>query len=588
MPIVPSYDNFQASPNGQPNVHFNTPEMPDYAGQQAKQLGQGLSAAGGVRGKYAMEAADEVNQVRTNDALNQLVKARTDLQLEAMQLTGRAALERPDGKSLPDEYTERLDKMGREIAAGLGNDNQRKAFTQQAGQLSGQFRGTMGSHMLQQHKQFKADTQNATVEEAQRQAGLLFGDAAVLGQSASAIRAVVEQIKTDNGWDVIKDKALIDSATVHAMSPMHAAVLKGMIDGNQLDKARQYYNDNSAELNTQARVQAHDALNVGDFEKRSQDTAGALVLKYGTDIAGALTEARATLSGKDEDEVVTRLKGLDRERVALRERAQADAADNAWRTYATTGSLSKIGATVLSSMDGKALESLRKTARADAEAGSGGRKTNIAKWLEFTNLGANQMAAMTPQDLLTKYGPYLSDQSLKEADSMMRGVKGLNGRGKPNEEGLQLITTTDLIKRTALELGVLPPKGQPTPEQEARFLGFTGDVQVKVDAWELAHKKKASPEVLSNILNDAKMDKVRVKSDWWGSGEDQPLIGVKPDKLGKAYVVVGEGGSVQQIALSSIPEAYRSSAIARRQAHGLPVTEKSIAQMWVADKRPKQ
>ncbi|MDZ7918516.1 hypothetical protein [Rhodoferax sp.] len=123
------------------------------------------------------------------------------------------------------------------------------------------------------------------------------------------------------------------------------------------------------------------------------------------------------------------------------------------------------------------------------DAGAGGRKTNIAKWLEFTNAGLEQMAAWTPQDLMTQYGPYLSDADLKSANNMMMAARSAKGKGPANEEGLQLITTTDLLKRSAVELGVLPGSGTPTQKQEAEYLAFAGNMQQKVNAWEFANKR---------------------------------------------------------------------------------------------------
>ena len=38
MPTVPTYDNFQATPNTLPQARIGMPEIPDVAGQQAQQL----------------------------------------------------------------------------------------------------------------------------------------------------------------------------------------------------------------------------------------------------------------------------------------------------------------------------------------------------------------------------------------------------------------------------------------------------------------------------------------------------------------------------------------------------------------------
>lgn len=590
MPRVPTYDNLQTQVSAPANVQFQGPQGPQagaIAAEQAGAMGQALQGLGGELGRIVVDQQQKADQALTDDAINQLVRADTDLRLDALKLTGRAALDRPDNKSLSDEYTDKLGKVAADITANsLKSDAQRQAFKHTASQMGARMYQSLGAHILQQQKQFDADTDNATIETATQRGSMLWGDPQALAESRGAIQFTLDKIIERNGWDATKDKALIEAATTRALTPLNAGVISGMLEADNLDAARAYFAEHSAELTPQARLQLHDAINIGAFEKRSQDTADGLVAKYGADTAGALKEARSTLSGKDEDAVITRIKVIDSERVSLRERGQSDASDQAWRIYATTGSLRKIDPTILAAMDGRALESLRKTARADADAGAGGRKTNIAKWLEFTNAGLEQMAAWTPQDLMTQYGPYLSDADLKSANNMMMAARSAKGKGPANEEGLQLITTTDLLKRSAVELGVLPGSGTPTQKQEAEYLAFAGNMQQKVNAWEFANKKKASPEVLSGILNDAKMDKVKLSV--WGSDPEQALTAVKADEMGKAYVTVGQGDQARDIKLSDVPAIYRASAVSRIQARGHRVTEQLIAEMWVADKRPKQ
>ena len=46
MPTVPTYDSFQATPNTLPQARIGMPEIPDVAGQQAQQMGRGMSNLG--------------------------------------------------------------------------------------------------------------------------------------------------------------------------------------------------------------------------------------------------------------------------------------------------------------------------------------------------------------------------------------------------------------------------------------------------------------------------------------------------------------------------------------------------------------
>ena len=120
---------------------------------------------------------------------------------------------------------------------------------------------------------------------------------------------------------------------------------------------------------------------------------------------------------------------------------------------------------------------------------------------------------------------------------MIQAAKGLRG-GKPNQDGLQLMTTADLLKRTATELKILPASGKPDEKEQTNYLAFTDRMQVRVNQWEAANGKKASPEVLRTLLDEEKMNVVRY--DEWGTDKDRPYVSLTPDQQAKAYVVVGD------------------------------------------------
>lgn len=255
MPTVPHLDTFQVSPNAAPNVAARLPDMPDPTAQ-ARQMGEASSRAQeSVTAIYA-DALKQVNQGRVDDALNQLVKTRTDMQVEALSLKGRNALDRPDGKSLPDEYDDKLDQASQSISGALGNDAQRATFLSRAAELRNQMRGTLSNHMMDQHKVFRADTQKATIETAVNQGVLLYGDEGMRQQSLQTIGATVAQMAKDNGWD---DKVKA-AALSEAISPLHAGIIKSMIQGGNASQARDYYEQNSASMTLQSRANLQGIL----------------------------------------------------------------------------------------------------------------------------------------------------------------------------------------------------------------------------------------------------------------------------------------------------------------------------------------
>ncbi|MDR0380356.1 MAG: hypothetical protein LBI62_10535 [Candidatus Accumulibacter sp.] len=580
MPTVPRYDNFQVTPNTLPTTRLTAPDMPDVAGREAQRTGQDLSAIGSEIGKIALEMQQQADQVRLNDAMNEAVSAKNSLTYDPSEgfvhLKGNAALERPDDKSLNQEYLEKLKERLDDISGRLGNDRQRAAFAERSGALLAQFDGALSHHVGGEFLNYRLSVNDGTNTVSREHMALNYDDVRSIHQGRNAIKAA--------SYDSGKLKGLsdveIEANIVRELSLAHSGVINAAVDAGQLDYARAYMKEFNTELTPAARLQLKQVVDIGQAEAKAQEVSGKLFDKHKGNIAGALAEARETLTGKEEDAVVTRLKNLDAERVALRERGQKDAADRAWKIYAQTGDIGRVPPSVLASMDGRDIESLRRTARTEA----GGKKieTDVGKWLEFTNLPPKLMASMTPQQLLRDYRPYLSDADLRRADEMIQAAQGLRGQGKQNADGLQLMTTNDLLQRTAQELGILPSGKKASQEQQSAYLQFTDRMQVKINQWEAANDgKKASPEVLRDLLDKEKMNIVR--ADRPGRDPDLPYITLSNEEQNKAYVVVGS----EEIKLSSIPSQRRAQIVEALQASGQAVTESEIARLWVKAGKPK-
>jgi hypothetical protein len=336
----------------------------------AQQLGEQVGRTNDVMTRIAVDAMNQANQVRVNDALNKAVQARLNLTYNPdggyVHLKGDAALNRPNGKPLDMEYTERYQQQIEEIGKSLGNDAQRAIFQQKAGELSLQFRGNLNQHVAKEYGDYQLSVQEGTIKTNVMQMAASWGDPMLVAQSSEAIKAAVAEQGRIAGLSAQQ----IEANTVTALSAGNMSVIVGAIDGGKIDYAREFLTQQEKNLTPEARLQAKKILDAGDFEARTQEAADGLYAQFGGDTSAALAEARKSFKGKDEDAIVTRIKTLDAERVTLRERTQRDAADKAWRVYADTGGLGKIPASVLSTMDGKDLDSLRRTARADAEARS--------------------------------------------------------------------------------------------------------------------------------------------------------------------------------------------------------------------------
>ena len=427
MPRVPTYDNFQTRPNLQPQVEARVPNAPDVAGRQMAQMGQAVQGLGGEVGRIALDMQQQANQVKINDAMNRAVQAQLRLTFDPAEgythLRGDAALTRPDGKALPNEFDEKLGKSLDEIEGTLGNEAQKTAFRQQVGQLRAQFQGKVTAHMAKEFGDYQISVQDGTIATARDQMALAWGDAGAVQQGVNAIKAAVAEKGRLQGWSAQQ----VEAGMREVLSPGHASVVASAVDAGKLDYAREYFKQVGAELTPQARLQLTKVLDAGDFEARTQDAADRLLAKHEGDAAAALAEVRATMSGKDEDATVQRIKAIDGERVQLRERAQKDASDQGWNFYARTGRLP--APSIMAAMDGKDAVALRRTAQAEAEARAAKSEVKTDPSIYYALTLAAAADPKFKQEDLRRYFDKLSPTDRKHFIDLQAKVN------KPDESG---------------------------------------------------------------------------------------------------------------------------------------------------------
>ena len=193
MPRVPTYDNFQVSPNALPQTRLSMPAMPDVAGQQLQQTGQQLQRASQGIGQIAMDMQKEANDLRVNDALNKAKELALQMEFDKdtgfRSLKGINALERPDGKPLADEYSGALQKNLDEIAGTLGNDAQRQVFSANAQNILFGLRERAVRHEAEEFKGYSLSVAEGVQATAMREIELNWRDPGVVMSATERIRA---------------------------------------------------------------------------------------------------------------------------------------------------------------------------------------------------------------------------------------------------------------------------------------------------------------------------------------------------------------------------------------------------------------
>lgn len=192
MPRVPTYDGLQAATTSLPQTRIQAPNLPD-AGRNARQAGQDMMQAGNALGNMAMDMQREANEIRVNDALNQAkeqaLRLTHDKDIGFTNIKGKDALERQGGKPLSDEYAENLQKSINDIAAGLGNDVQKKAFSQTAAGMVQSMRAQAMQHEASEFKAYSLSVSEGVQATAINEVGLNWRNPEAIDRATKRIQA---------------------------------------------------------------------------------------------------------------------------------------------------------------------------------------------------------------------------------------------------------------------------------------------------------------------------------------------------------------------------------------------------------------
>ncbi len=194
MPTVPRIDAPQVSLVGPSNARFDAPQSQNYAARQGAQMGQAMEAAGAEASRIAADMQAQANQLRFDDAINQVKEEQLRLTYDKdagySSLKGINALQRPDGKPLKAEYGDLLKKRIGEIGASLGNDAQKAAFDKASANILTGFVGQVDAHESSEFKTYGLSVSEGVQATAKR-------DIALNWSKPEAIDAAVERIRAE-------------------------------------------------------------------------------------------------------------------------------------------------------------------------------------------------------------------------------------------------------------------------------------------------------------------------------------------------------------------------------------------------------
>lgn len=299
---VPVATESTVSPSITPGVRFNAPQVSNAGMEQVQQAGNAIQQGAQAYGKVQADILQDANRLRLDDAMTQAQQVRLQRLQEAKLLRGKDALYRGE-KPLDEEFDGLLNQDLEAIGKTLGNDAQRQAWALESGAMRRQFRGEVAGHMAAEYKTYDSEVQQGKIATGLQMMQQSYDNPNDWNMARGVISDAVARVNAGSPPEYLKSK------TTEALTPGHVSVVQSMLQGGQVQAARDYFArpDVQGELTPEARARLSGVLTTSVNDMEGQQAArdvmstnpgasmkeldAALVARFGSNLA-ALDVAR--------------------------------------------------------------------------------------------------------------------------------------------------------------------------------------------------------------------------------------------------------------------------------------------------------
>ncbi len=281
MPLVVTKDNFSVNPTPVATPRLNSPLSFGAAGIPGQQLqaeGQAYQKLGVQQTAVALDALDEANRLRTDDAINRLkefaLRKQFDPEDGYERLKGYDALNRPDGKPLADEYGDMAQQEADRLAGELGNDAQREMFAAASRDIIAGFKNQAIQYEGRQFQEYALSVREGTIKNRIQEVALNFDKPDVINEALGSIRAASFDLARQTG----KSAEWAEAKARESTSAAHMVVLETALQKGNPEYADNYFKAHSKEMEPEAILRANAVL------------SGELDQKLATGIAGRVMQ----------------------------------------------------------------------------------------------------------------------------------------------------------------------------------------------------------------------------------------------------------------------------------------------------------
>lgn len=545
-------------------------------------IGRTLQQAGNQATAIILEAqrkADETAIDEATNALYQLEATRVyDAQTGVLSTRGKDAL--PAAQSVYEEY----DKLVSDLSGNL-NERQREAFHQRADRFRlGLFKrvenhvhGEIGRHMQA--------TQQARIENAHQAAVANYDDPdRIRLELARETEAV---LKMAEGQDPEVIKATI--AEVHSRT--HMGVIDRMLQNQQGELARAYYNQNREAIRGDqlGRVEAviADAETAEQEQRYTED-----ILAYGQSEEESINLARSVVAGKMQDRVVQRLRHRFAEQKQFEQQQREQAFNDQWAALEqnpATANERDIPRNIWVSLSPQQQQALKRHAE-QLRKGIQPSLEDDDTWALYDGLrqqaiNPEQRPAFVMRDL-TPLRSQLPEREFREIYELQQQLKSEATQsaapGPADTRANKLlngIRTSTQIANDSLQTAGVDPQAKPGTEDHTTALKFRRSLDQAIVQHQMTTGKEASGTEIQALADSLLMRIAGNESPafgWWNLFAFTPPGGLYSSYRAAAWAKGEKGAYLMDLAIDDVPEDFQKRSRAALRNRGLAVTDEMV------------
>ena len=265
---------------------------------------------------------DEIDRTNAKDAINktrqQLSNLETNQENGWGNLLGENALNRPDGKSLVDEYQLKAKEVINGQRDALKTAAARRYYEQFADVAYQQNGARLQSHMINQQKAREKAVSASTIKMAQDD--IQSGDLERMLSGFAVLRSELQNLANKSGLPVDK---------FETVGKMHQIAIEGYIDRGNPDAASQWLAANRDEMSSEQIAKAKDLIKAGKTTQRADDLAPKMLNAY-KDRSDLMKHVYAIEDEDLREKVAFRINKLTAQQDAIHKAELKESVDQYW------------------------------------------------------------------------------------------------------------------------------------------------------------------------------------------------------------------------------------------------------------------